>query len=299
MKEFFAILEASTNKKGGLMKKVIFLLFCLVLVFFNSCSNDEFIDANKTEVETDLSFEEVSTLHSSVLDCAEEILKEQKIEPSQMTSSQRYVVTQDAVLRGTQRYISQKEGRTLTAAEEATLQKEVSDYWNDTNNRALMKKFAYSSSPISPTTGSPELRVLYQNFKIKPVAQGYLNPMFANIGSPNYTNYLDQLTMKVRSEPGLTQEDKTSLLNTIAVTKDSYNYWTKKAPYTRMSAMVKAIIICDAVGAVKGIWKGVGRSIGNLIFGPGGAVLTITGSVIVNAAVSSVEGALTEGLMEL
>lgn len=95
------------------MKKVIFLFSCLVLVFFNSCSNDEFIDTNKTEIETDMSFEEISTLHSSVLDCAEEILKEQKNELSQMTSSQRYAVTQDAVLRGTQRYISQKKEELL------------------------------------------------------------------------------------------------------------------------------------------------------------------------------------------
>lgn len=281
------------------MKKVIFLLSCLVLVFFNSCSNDEFIDVNKTEIETDLSFEEISTLHSSVLVCAEEILKEQKIEPSQMTSSQRYAVTQNAVLKGTQKYISQKEGRTLTATEQATLQKEVSNYWNDTNNKALMKKFAHSSSPISPTTGSPELKTLYQNFRIKPAVQGYLNSMFANIGLPDYANYLDLLAMEVKSKSGLPQEEMMSLLNTIAVTKDSYNYWTKNTPYTRISNTAKAVIIGDAIGAVRGIWKGIGKSIGSLIFGPGGTVLTIAGSVIVNAAVGSVDAAIAEGLMRI
>lgn len=281
------------------MKKVVFLLSCLVLLFFNSCSNDEFIEVNKTKTETDLSFEEISTLHSSVLTCAEEILKEQKIELSQITSSQRYAVTQNAVLKGTQKYISQKEGRALTATEQATLQKEVSNYWNDTNNKTLMKKFAHSSSPISPTTGSAELRSLYQNFKIKPAVQGYLNSMFANIELPNYTNYLDQLAMEVRSKSGLPEEEMTSLLNTIAVTKDSYNYWTKNTPYTRISNTAKVVIIGDAIGAVRGIWKGIGRSIGRLIFGPGGAVLTIAGSIVVNAAAGSVDAAIAEGIMRI
>lgn len=281
------------------MKKLVLLLVCLVLVSLSSCTKDESMNVDNMESTTTLDYEELSTLHSSVLNCVAEILKEQKINPSQLTSSQRYAVTQSAVLLGTQRYISQREGRNLTATEQATLQKEVSNYWNDTSNKALMRKFAYSSSPISPTTGSPELKTLYQNFRIKPAVQNYLNSMFAYMELPNYTNYLDQLAMEVRSKSGLPEEDITSLLNTIAIAKDSYNYWTKNTPSTRISNTAKHIIASDAAGAVRGIWKGIGKSLGKLIFGPGGAVLTIAGSVVVNAAACSVECALVEGIIRI
>ena len=68
---------------------------------------------------------------------------------------------------------------------------------------------------------------------------------------------------------------------------------------TRLSRTAKSIIISDAVGGVWGFFKGLGRSAGSLIFGPGGAVLTITGSVIVGAAESSVGAAITEGLLRI
>ncbi|GEM_PF-5025651 len=88
-------------------------------------------------------------------------------------------------------------------------------------------------------------------------------------------------------------------MNVITVTKDSYIYWTKNTAMTRLSKTAKGIIYSDAIGAVRGIWKGIGKSIGNLIFGPGGAVLTITGSVVTNAAIASVDAAIVEGLLRI
>lgn len=68
---------------------------------------------------------------------------------------------------------------------------------------------------------------------------------------------------------------------------------------TRLSRTAKGIILSDALGGVRGFFTGLGRSAGSLVFGPGGMVLTITGSVITNAAAASVEAALIEGLLRL
>lgn len=250
------------------MKKFAFLLVSLALVTLNSCTKDEFFDVDNTVTTVLLNHEELPALHSTVLDCDAEILKEQHFDFDQLTSSQRYVVTQEAVLLGTQKYISQKEGKTLTTTEQNTLKKEVSNYWNDSNNKTLMKRFPQSSNPIKPTTGNSELNFPYKHFTIKPEVQTYLNRMLGNIDSPDYENYLDQLYMEVWSRSGLPKEERTSLTNAITVTKDSYIYWPPNTPMARLSSTAKCIIYSDAIGAVSGIRKGIGRAIANLAFGP-------------------------------
>ncbi len=284
------------------MKKIVYLFVCLGVILFSACADDVPTSVkDNSNIRIELSeYEDASALHSIVLDCAAEIVKEQNIDLDQLTQPQVYTVTQDAVLRGVQKYISQREGRSLTSTEQNTLKAEVSNYWNDSSSRALMKKIAQSSTPINPNTGNADLNTLYTRCKIKPEAQKYLNKMFGNMDLPNYESYLDGLVMDVWSTAsGLSSDEKLSLINVITVTKDSYQYWNRNVPMTRLSRTAKSIIISDAVGGVWGFFRGLGRSAGSLIFGPGGAVLTITGSVIVGAAESSVGAAITEGLLRI
>lgn len=283
------------------MKK-IYLLACLGIILFNACANDEPISMeNNSNPEIELStYEDASALHSIVLDCAAEIVKEQNIPVEQLTQAQIYSVTQDAVLRGTQKYIARREGRNLSPTEQNTLRAEINNYWSDTNNRTIAKKISQSSTPISPNTGNADLNTIYRNYKIKPEVQKYLNKMLGNIDASGYENYLDRLAMDVWSTAsGLSNDEKLSLINVITVTKDSYKYWNQKTPMTRLSRTAKGIILSDALGGVRGFFTGLGRSAGSLVFGPGGMVLTITGSVITNAAAASVEAALIEGLLRL
>ncbi|GEM_PF-6658498 len=65
------------------MKKFAFLLASLALVTLNSCTKDEFIDVDNTVATVLLNCEELSALHSTVLDCAAEILKEQHFDSNQ------------------------------------------------------------------------------------------------------------------------------------------------------------------------------------------------------------------------
>lgn len=281
------------------MKKFIYLFACLGIILFNACANDEPISMESNlnpEIELN-AYEDASALHSIVLDCAAEIVKEQNLPVEQLTQAQIYSVTQDAVLRGTQKYIAQREGRSLSATEQNTLKAEVSNYWND-NNRTLIKKLSQSSTPINPNTGNADLNTIYRNYNINSEAQKYLNKMLGNMDASGYENYLDGLVAEVWSTAsGLSNDEKLSLINVITVTKDSYKYWSQKAPMTRLSRTAKGIILSDAIGGIRGFFRGLGRSAGSLVFGPGGMVLTITGSVITNAAASSVESAIIAGLL--
>lgn len=284
------------------MKKIIYLFACLGVVLFNACANDEPISMeSNSNPEIELStYEDASALHSIVLDCAAEIVKEQNLPVEQLTQAQIYSVTQDAVLRGTQKYIAQREGRSLSATEQNTLKAEVGNYWSDTNNRTMIKKLSQSSTPINPNTGNADLNTIYKNYNIKPEAQKYLNKMLGNMDASNYEKYLDELAMDVWSTAsGLSNDEKLSLINVITVTKDSYKYWNQKTPMTRLSRTAKGIILSDAIGGIRGFFRGLGRSAGSLVFGPGGMVLTITGSIITNAAASSVEAAIIEGLLRI
>ncbi|WP_294619523.1 hypothetical protein [uncultured Bacteroides sp.] len=89
-------------------------------------------------------------------------------------------------------------------------------------------------------------------------------------------------------------------MNVIAVTKDSYKYWSSgNYVMTRLSAEAKGVIYSDALGAVYGIFRGFGRAAGSLVFGPGGPVLTVAGSIIVSAARSSIDAAIVAGLIRI
>lgn len=192
------------------MKK-IYLLACLGIILFNACANDEPISMeNNSNPEIELStYEDASALHSIVLDCAAEIVKEQNIPVEQLTQAQIYSVTQDAVLRGTQKYIARREGRNLSPTEQNTLRAEINNYWSDTNNRTIAKKISQSSTPISPNTGNADLNTIYRNYKIKPEVQKYLNKMLGNIDASGYENYLDRLAMDVWSTAsGLSNDEK-------------------------------------------------------------------------------------------
>lgn len=281
------------------MKKFVLLLACWGIGLFSSCSKDNSINFDCAEIATEVNSEELASVHSIILDCAKEIIKGQNLIAGELTEAQLYAVTESAVLNGVQKYVSQKENKVLTSTEQNTLKKEVNNYWYDSGNRTLMKKLSQSSTPISPTIGCPELNALYKNFNIEPAAQTYFNRMFGNIDSPYYESILDQLYMEVWSKGvEFSYEEKQNMMTVIAVTKDSYKYWNSNHfATTRLSDTAKSIILSDAVGALRGLWKGIGRSIGSLVFGPGGAVLTVGGSVLVNAATASVEAGIIAGFL--
>lgn len=279
------------------------LTMFLCLLYSTSCSHDVPLnsDNKETTVITPINeVENVASLHSMTLDCVSEVIKEQGLIGKDLTSAQLYAVTESAVLKGVQKYISQKEGRTLTSTEESTLKKEVQNYWNDSRNRTLFKKISQGDgiSSTIPTTGTPDLNQLYRNMNISSEAQKYFNKMFSNMNSSNYENILDQLYMEVWSKGNLSETEKKGVMNVIVVTKDSYKYWNNQ-PMTRISSEAKGVIMSDAAGAIRGLWIGIGRSAGSLIFGPGGAVLTLTGSVIVQAAAASVEAGVIAGLIRI
>ena len=298
---FFIKFDSVTFKEGGFMKRVIYPFIFLCVILFNACTNKDSLslqDSTSTKMEL-IECRSAAELHSIVLECAAEIVNEQNIQLDQLTPDLAFAVTQDAVLRGTQKYISQKEGSNLTSTEQNTLRAEVSNYWYDSSNRNLMKRFSLGPTP-NPNTGNVNLNLLYENYNIRPEVQIYFNKMLGNIDSSNYEVYLDNLVMEVWSRGvELSTDEKLSLIDVINVTKDSYRYWSANTPMTRMSRTAKGLILADAIGGVRGFFRGLGRSAGSLVFGPGGAVLTITGSVITNAASSSVEAAIAEGLLRI
>lgn len=285
-----------------LKKRVSYALaMFLCLLYTTSCSQDAPLSFDNTEISVASCPDEINdlaSLHSITLDCVKEVMKDQELTKGDLTNTQLYAVTESAVLKGVQKYIAQKEGRTLTSTEENTLKQEVSSCWNDSRNRTLMKKLSQSDAidKINPITGSTDLNTLYKNLNISTEAQRYFNKMFGNMNSANYESILDQLYMEVWSQSAFSDKEKQGVMNVIAVTKDSYKYWTTNySPMTRLSGTAKGIIASDAYGALRGLWAGLGRSVGSLIFGPGGAVLTIGGSVIANAAVYSVEAGIIAG----
>lgn len=295
IKYFFHICDITKN--GGLMKKFILLLVCLGMGILSSCSKDDLPCGETSKAIPEVYSDDLASVHSMVLNCAKEIIVENNLVANDLTEAQLYAVTESAVLRGVQNYVAKKEGRNLTSTEQNTLKKEVNVYWYDNTNRSLMKKFSQSSSPISPTTGNTDLKALYKNFEIEPEAQVYFNKMLANIDSPNCEMILDQLYMDVWSNGiEFTNEEKQGIMNVIAVTKDSYKYWNNHFGIPKLSNTAKGIILSDASGALRGLWKGIGRSLGSLVFGPGDAVLTVGGSVLVNAAAASVEAGIIAGL---
>ena len=274
----------------------------LILLSFSSCSQDDILLINKTDTlpEVIAILEDHATLHSITLECAEDLVDETTLTRSSPSSISLYTATESAVLKGVQKYISQKEGRMLTSIEESTLRNEVRVYWNNSRNRTLIKNISKSSaiSIIKPTTGSPDLNQLYRNYNISSAAQKYLNRLYGNVNSSNYLSILNQLYSEVWSTSTLSSIEKEGVLNAIAVTKDSYIYWSKH-PMARVSTEVKGIIVADGIGALHGIWKGLGRSVGNLVFGPGGAVLTIGGSVVVSSAIASIEAGIGAGIIRI
>ena len=287
------------------MKNFLLKIGCAVILFIAvcgvlSCSQDDselIVDKETFEIPEDVlvSNAYVGSLHSDALDRAGEIIKEKNWNSSSLTSAQLAYVSETAVINAVQDYISEKEGRTLTSTEKSTLQKEVNLLLSDQRALSLFDDISNYSS-IIPVSGTPDLNTLYSQYNISASSQRYLNMMFNAIDtrSNDYDSYLDELFLNVWSS-SLSSSERDGILAVISVMKDSYNYWDVRT--RRMNAYLRTCLISDGCGAVRGLWKGIGASAGSLIFGPGGAVLTITGSVIVNAATSSIIKAVWWGLL--
>lgn len=288
------------------MKTVKFVVNCVLTVFltilvFVSCETDSTVNvSNDTSLEVktsvvselydDITFDAIASMHSRALGCAEEIILEKNLNPSELSIEQMADVTETAVLAAVEEYVAKAEGRSLTATEKNTLKSETDNFWNDTNHIKTFDNIANYSSVI-PDTGTPDLNQLYQDFSISVAARKYYNKIFSSIDKSNYKNILSGLSTEVRGST-LPPKDKTALLEVIAVMKDSYDYWDKPdfgGPNTRaMNLYTKMCLKSDACGALKGVWRGLRSASTGLVFGPGGTVLTITGCIVVNAAISSI-----------
>lgn len=278
------------------------LLILLINTFiWTSCSTDE-VSVITQDTRNNLRIEEmygfIGKMHSASLNDFKEILADARTSSSKdLTEAEINQIASTSIRGIVKKQIEMKQGRALTSTETQTLNS-VLDY-HERNFSARIKKMSQSdlSNPAS-------FRDLYALIHVSTNAQQCLNTIFAAIETGNKSNVdrvLQTSLNQVRSG-SYSNKEKEYLMSVINITQDSANYWDKgfTGPQTRgfWSRMIKSVVAGDAIGAAFGFVKGIyAGSTTGLIFGPGGTVLTIAGSVLVSAVEGSVSSAIAAGII--
>lgn len=277
------------------------LILLMNACIWASCSTDEASvitqdTENASKTENPYSF--VGEIHSASLNDFRELLTvARNSSPTELTEVEINQIASMSTRDIVKAQIEKKQGRPLTSTETQTLNSALN--YHERNFSAGIKKMSQANLS-NPTS----LNDLYAQVQVSASAQQCLNTMFAAIetgNKSNIDNILQTLLYQVHSGT-YSNKEKEYLMAVINVTQDSANYWDTGfgGPQTRgfWNRMIKSVVAGDAIGAAFGFVKGIyAGSTTGLIFGPGGTVLTIAGSVLISAVEGSVSAAIAEGII--